>query len=197
MEVVMKGTKSLLTLIFYAAIVASLSMQNTFADIPYSSSKKITECLKTWDDHRKCANIKTQIIKSYNYYKTKTSKGRNRKSSRWSPRKSVYKLRKFNNSSPSRNRTFKRPKLGGLRIDACVRGTGWKISDSRRCDRTRLKKIGNDFCHSEGLKRTIKILKESHAGKHAVLTYNKNRPKNIYWKRQRGTSAIKKIVCSR
>ena len=168
------------------------------ADVLYSPSKLdkqyASECISRWDTKNTCDRVKKDITRSYNYFRTK---GRNRGSNnKWEMRKSTYLLNKFNrNKTPKKKQTFFRPLKGGLRIDVCVQGTGWKSSDANRCDQKRLQKIGANFCRSVRMKRAVKIQKEPHRGNHAVLTYNKSRPKNSYWKRQKGKLVIKKIVC--
>lgn len=90
---------------------------------------------------------------------------------------------------------FKQPKIGGMLIDACVSGSGWKKSNTLRCDSRRLAVIANDFCRSKGFKKAILMSKASHRGKHAVLTYKKGKPTNSYWKRNQGHTVIDKIFC--
>lgn len=91
--------------------------------------------------------------------------------------------------------SFKNPKIGGLRIDACVRGVGWSKSDSKRCDSRRVKKIANEFCKSKGFDGSHTHKKVSHTGRHAVLTYKKNNPKHSFWKKQKGRMLVKNILC--
>ena len=90
---------------------------------------------------------------------------------------------------------FKNPKVGGLRIDACVLGIDWEKSDPQRCDKLRLKKIANEFCVSKGFSRSIKSTIAPHKGRHAVLTYKKSKPMHSFWKKQKGHILIKNIVC--
>lgn len=122
-------------------------------------------------------------------------KGRNRGSD-WKMQNAVLGGSAGSCRVPESTRSsFKRPKMGGLRVDACISGTGWSKSDPKRCDARRLKRVGNDFCKSKGFNKSVHIAKESHNGKHAILTYKKSKPRNSYWKRQKGRSAIKKIIC--
>jgi len=95
----------------------------------------------------------------------------------------------------TKKRLFKSPKIGGLRIDACVLGADWNKSDPKRCDKLRLKKIANEFCASKGFKRSIKFTKAPHKGRHAVLTYKKSKPMHSFWKKQKGHMLVKNIVC--
>ena len=92
-------------------------------------------------------------------------------------------------------RKFSNPKIGGLRIDACVRGVGWSKSDANRCDLRRLKRVADEFCKSKGFNKSSQHTKVSHKGRHAVLTYKKNKPNNSFWKRTKGRSLVKNIVC--
>jgi len=94
-----------------------------------------------------------------------------------------------------RAKRFTNPKIGGLRIDACVRGIDWEKTDAKRCDLLRLKKIANEFCRSKGFKTSSTYTKIPHTGKHAVLTYKKSKPKNSVWKRKKGNALIKSILC--
>jgi len=117
-------------------------------------------------------NIKCRIDKT---------KGRNRRTVKCTPARNVAY---FNN-----------PKIGGLRIDACVRGTGWGKSNAQRCDPQRLARIANEFCKSKGFKKSKKTSKASHKGRHAVLTYKKGQLTHSFWKRQIGSTQIKTIIC--
>ena len=97
--------------------------------------------------------------------------------------------------APKKIGKFKLPKMGGLRIDACVYGTGWEKSNPKRCDARRLEIIANDFCKSKGYKKSILIAKGSHKGKHATLTFKKGKSRNSYWKRREGRTVIDSIYC--
>jgi len=97
--------------------------------------------------------------------------------------------------SPRKVGKFTHPKMGGLRIDACVHGSGWSKSNPKRCDADRLNIIANDFCKSKGYKRSILVAKGSHRGKHAILTFKKGKSKNSFWKRRKGSSVIDNIYC--
>jgi len=97
--------------------------------------------------------------------------------------------------SPRKVGKFSRPKMGGVRVDACVHGTGWKKSNPQRCDASRLDIIANDFCRSKGYKKSILVSKGLHKGKHAVLTFKKGRSSNSFWKRKEGKSVIDIIYC--
>ncbi len=106
----------------------------------------------------------------------------------------------FRNNQPKCTTTikvgkYKQPKVGGLRIDACVLGAGWKKSDPERCDTSRLEIIANNFCRSKGYKKSILISKTSHKGRHAVLNFRRHNPKSSYWKRHQGNMVIKKVYC--
>jgi len=113
---------------------------------------------------------------------------------------------KFNSCNSNRNNRlycyipkeigkFKLPKMGGLRIDACVYGTGWDTSNPKRCDAHRLEIIANDFCKSKGYEKSILIAKGLHEGRHATLTFKKGKSKNSYWKRREGHTVIDNIYC--
>lgn len=117
-------------------------------------------------------------------------KGRNKKGS-WKMQNAV--LGGSNCSVPATTGSFKRPKMGGLRIDACIQ-MGSK-SKPKLCNKQKLNKVGHSFCKSKGFDKSIHIVKESHNGKHAILTYKNNKPSNSYWKREKGRAAIKKIIC--
>ena len=101
--------------------------------------------------------------------------------------------------SPRKVGKFTHPKMGGLRVDACVyssdSGWGWRKSNLKRCDANRLDIIANDFCKSKGYKKSILVAKGSHKGKHATLTFKKGKSNNSFWKRRNGSSAIDSIYC--
>lgn len=97
--------------------------------------------------------------------------------------------------SPRRVGKFTHPKMGGLRVDACVHGSGWDKSNPKRCDANRLDIIANDFCKSKGYKQAILVAKGTHKGKHATLTFRKGKSSNSFWKRKQGNSVIDSIYC--
>ena len=99
--------------------------------------------------------------------------------------------------SPRKVGKFSHPKMGGLRVDACVYGSGWGRGKSnlKRCDANRLNIIANDFCKSKGYKKSILVAKGSHKGKHATLTFKKGKSSNSFWKRRNGSSVIDVIYC--
>lgn len=194
MEVIMNTKK-----IVFATLLTCISLSGiskpAFAGV-YSKSDAISvnSCLKTSGANalRDCTKKIKAKNRTFRYFKTK---GRNRNASN-SKRGKIQKIL-YKNTKPAAkiSKSFAHPIKGGLRIDACVEGNGWKISDGRRCDTLRLKKIGTSFCKSYGLTISVKVTKEAHKGRHAVLTYNKSRPNDTYWKKKKGRVAIKKIIC--
>jgi len=135
-------------------------------------------------------------LKTQKNIKCKT-KGRNRSASKAIKANLRTSTRNFTKCTVSSQKvaSFKNPKIGGLRIDACVRGIGWSQSDPKRCDHRRLKKIVTEFCKSKGFKKSYNYTKVSHKGKHAVLTYRKSKPKHSFWKKRQGRMLVKNIVC--
>jgi len=122
----------------------------------------------------------------------KRVKGRNKRTSR---AVKVSRGRTGSCKVTRRAKRFKNPTIGGLRIDACVHGIGWENTDAKRCDLQRLRVIANEFCKSKGFKASTSFTKISHTGRHAVLTYKKNKPRNSVWKRKTGKTFIKSILC--
>ena len=132
----------------------------------------------------------------YQKVKTRTNcnkKGRNKSGNK--AQKVVLSGSDINCNTPKKIGKFKNPKMGGLRVDACVLGSGWNKSNPKRCDARRLGIVANDFCKSKGFKKSILVAKTSHKGRHAVLTFRKGRPRNSYWKRKTGNAVIKSIYC--
>ena len=179
------------------ALIASASVLSfsfpAYADTSFSNTdvQKVNACLILGGNTLKNCVSKVKPNKPYAYLKTK---GRNRNiSNKGKVRKAVYSASTIRQKAKSTE--FLQPKKGGLRIDACVKGTGWKKSSNKRCDKQRLKKIGNDFCKSTGHTKSLLVIKEAHTGPHAILNYNKSTPKNANWSQQKGKTAIKKITC--
>ena len=124
-----------------------------------------------------------------------TAKGRNKSQQAKLVKTSYGRVRKC--TTGGKTKAFVDPRIGGLRIDACVYGAGWKKTDTQRCDMKRRLLIAAKFCKSKGFRlASKKIIKVSHKGRHAVLTYNKRKPKNTYWKKKKGKNVIKIIVCA-
>jgi len=171
MKTAMKPAMKTSNKLFFAVLMSAIVgiTLPAYADVTKVSLKKGT--------------VSNQKNLSKSKCRTSKIKGRNRRVSR-----------KSADCSPT-PRKFSNPKIGGLRIDACVRGAGWSKSDARRCDSRRLKKIANEFCKSKGFNKSSKRSKVSHKGRHAVLTYKKDKPNHSFWKRTKGRSLVKNIVC--
>jgi hypothetical protein len=106
-----------------------------------------------------------------------------------------------NASPPVEEKTFVNPRQSGLRIDGCVWGSGWTLTDLTRCHTNDFTTdVPRAFCRGQGFSGANHGRTGPHVGKHAIWTYAKgtNPARGGRWAEiPIGATAFDEIRCKR